>query len=134
MRTILTALMDVAAMHHCSTSNNRMSSGQFSIHAAVTSGHNEKLSLCSCLWQAAGMGQLKHLLMKKSNASNLFKTFYFSFKCIPARRRCIMICDNQYSADFTFSLSCHGFLFCHINIIIYRLKFICQGSKSSTSK
>lgn len=112
-------------MHHCSTSNNRMSSGQFSIHAAVTSGHNEKRSLCSCLWQSAGMGQLKH-------PSNLFKTFYFSIKSIPARRRCSMICDsadNQYSADLAFSLSCHRFLLCHINIIIYRLKFTCQSSK-----
>lgn len=77
MRTILTALMGVAAMHRCSTSNNRMSSGQFSIRAAVTNSHNEKLSLCSCLWQSAGMGQLKHLLMKKAIHQIYSKHFTF---------------------------------------------------------
>lgn len=85
------------------------------------------------LFMAVGRyGPVKTSVDEKSNPSNLFKTFYFSIKSIPARHRCSMICDsvdNQYSADFAFSLSCHRFLLCHINIIIYRLKFTSQSSK-----
>lgn len=85
------------------------------------------------LFMAVGRyGPVKTSVDEKSNPSNLFKTFYFSIKSIPARCRCSMICDtvdNQYSADFAFSLSYHRFLLCHINIIIYRLKFTSQSSK-----